>query len=247
MGKIIKRITNKISLSKQVKNPEKQRSETFAIGILLAAVGGYLDAYTYICRGHIFANAQTGNIVLLGIKIANQEWQAAAYYIVPIAAFFCGIVAAAMIRKRYKFNKNIHWRQIIIVLECIVLFCVAFIPMGIYDTLANVLVSFVCSLQVESFRKMNGNEYSTTMCTGNLRSATEHLYNYKQSKDKKKLRNSLQYYGIILFFVIGAAIGSLFSNALGQYSIIIACIGLCVAFVLMIQNNVQEIYTDKCK
>ena len=43
-----------------------QVSESFELGILLAIVGGYLDAYTYLSRGHIFANAQTGNIVLLG-------------------------------------------------------------------------------------------------------------------------------------------------------------------------------------
>ena len=33
---------------------------------LLTLSGGLQDAYTYFCRGHVFANAQTGNIVLLG-------------------------------------------------------------------------------------------------------------------------------------------------------------------------------------
>ena len=41
-----------------------QMSETVLIGSLLALAGGFLDAYTYICRGGVFANAQTGNIVL---------------------------------------------------------------------------------------------------------------------------------------------------------------------------------------
>ncbi|MEF9840560.1 MAG: DUF1275 family protein, partial [Lachnospiraceae bacterium] len=38
-------------------------SETFLIGAILAMVGGFLDAYTYLCRGGVFANAQTGNLV----------------------------------------------------------------------------------------------------------------------------------------------------------------------------------------
>ena len=43
-----------------------QMSDSFRIGAILAAVGGFLDAYTYLARGQVFANAQSGNIVLLG-------------------------------------------------------------------------------------------------------------------------------------------------------------------------------------
>ena len=40
-----------------------QRSESFLVGALLAVSGGFLDAYTYLCRGGVFANAQTGNMI----------------------------------------------------------------------------------------------------------------------------------------------------------------------------------------
>ncbi len=39
-------------------NTKHQMSETHLLGLLLALVGGFLDAYTYVCRGHVFANAQ---------------------------------------------------------------------------------------------------------------------------------------------------------------------------------------------
>ena len=42
---------------------KRQMSDTFLIAVLLAVVGGSLDAYSYVARGHVFANAQTGNIV----------------------------------------------------------------------------------------------------------------------------------------------------------------------------------------
>ena len=48
---------------------EFQRSESFAAAALLALSGGLLDACTYLCRGGVFANAQTGNIVLLSQHI----------------------------------------------------------------------------------------------------------------------------------------------------------------------------------
>ena len=41
---------------------KKHISESFRLAAVLALVGGFLDAYTYICRGQVFSNAQTGNI-----------------------------------------------------------------------------------------------------------------------------------------------------------------------------------------
>ncbi len=46
--------------------------ETLPIGILLTAVGGFLEAYTYLLRGGVFCNAQTGNIVLLALALAKK-------------------------------------------------------------------------------------------------------------------------------------------------------------------------------
>ena len=54
---------------------EKQMSENFILGIMLALTGGFLDAYTYITRGGVFANAQTGNIVLMGINLAKGDFE----------------------------------------------------------------------------------------------------------------------------------------------------------------------------
>ena len=36
-----------------------QMSETLRLGIILALSGGFMDAYSYLERGNVFANAQT--------------------------------------------------------------------------------------------------------------------------------------------------------------------------------------------
>ena len=46
----------------------KQISESLPIMILLTLSGGFMDAYSYLCRGEVFANAQTGNILLFGVN-----------------------------------------------------------------------------------------------------------------------------------------------------------------------------------
>lgn len=48
----------------------KQISESLPIMILLTLSGGFMDAYSYLCRGEVFANAQTGNILLFGVNLS---------------------------------------------------------------------------------------------------------------------------------------------------------------------------------
>ncbi|MFP3616894.1 DUF1275 family protein, partial [Paraburkholderia sp. SIMBA_050] len=43
-------------------------SRNLTVAALLTLSGGYLDAYTYVGHGHVFANTMTGNVALLGIN-----------------------------------------------------------------------------------------------------------------------------------------------------------------------------------
>lgn len=218
-----------------------QMSETYLIGALLAIVGGFLDAYTYICRGAVFANAQTGNIVLMGIKFADGEFEKSLYYLIPIFSFISGVLLSEWIRRRYKSGKHLHWRQIIIIFEIGVLLLVSFIPQTqICNNITNALVSFVCSLQVQSFRKINNNAIATTMCTGNLRSATVYFYSYLETKDKIKLRKCIEYLGIIMLFIIGGGIGAIITNHFSIKAVLFAIIGLFIVFVLMFIKEKEE-------
>lgn len=212
----------------------KKMSETFLTGAILAVAGGFLDAYTYICRGAVFANAQTGNIVLMGIKFANGQIKNSLVYLVPIFSFIAGILLCETVRRNYRKGKVLHWRQITVIFEIAVLIAVAFIPQNeLGNNISNALVSFVCSIQVQSFRRVNDNAIATTMCTGNLRSATELLYNYLETKDKTELRKSLEYIGIIVFFIIGGGIGALITNALGIKAALVGTIPLILTFIIM--------------
>lgn len=214
-------------------------SETFRVGALLACAGGFMDAYTYICRGGIFANAQTGNIVFLGIEIAKGNLTQTGKYLVPILAFAFGIIVTEFIRGKFSTKTKIHWRQAVILLEIIVLAIVSFIPQGKgLNVLVNIIVSFACAMQVQSFRKVDGSIFVTTMCTGNLRSATEHLYKAAVKKDNDELMCSLKYIGIILFFVLGAVIGAAATSFFSIHAMLFACLGLAVVFGMMFVKHI---------
>ncbi len=78
----------------------RQYSDSLRVGILLALTGGFLDAYTYISRGNVFANAQTGNMVMLGINFMEGNFRGIINYIIPIIAFAIGVLLAEVIRTK---------------------------------------------------------------------------------------------------------------------------------------------------
>ena len=218
-----------------------QMSETLPVGILLAMSGGFLDSYTYLVRGGVFANAETGNMVLLGVSLLERKFQMAVTYLIPILCFFAGVFVAEIIRHRFQsacaiHRRQIHWRHLILLLEAAVLAAVAYLP-GEMNIFANSLVAFVCALQVESFRKVNGNPYATTMCTGNLRSAAENLYRYKNTKDRQMLKNALQYAAVICFFICGAAVGSVIARIFSYRSVWAAIGILALVGILMTKKK----------
>lgn len=207
-------------------------SEAMSTGIFLTLSGGFQDAYTYYTRGKVFANAQTGNIILLGHNAMNGDFTDAFRYLVPVLAFAGGIYISEVIRGIYREYGKLHWRQIVVVLEILLLFVVGFLPQSM-NMAANILVSFVCAMQVEAFRKMKGSTYASTMCIGNLRSATEMLYRYRHTKEKGCLEKCLRYYGVILVFGIGAALGSFMTSLFEERTIWISCGFLFVCFCIM--------------
>ena len=217
---------------------KNQTSESFRLSALLSLSGGLQDAYTYNVRGQVFANAQTGNVILMSQHFMLGQLAQAIQYLLPIMAFATGIILAEQIGHRYKHEKRIHWRQIVLIIEILLLLIVGFLP-NEYDMLANILVSLSCSMQVQSFRTVHGYGYASTMCIGNLRSGTESLSKYIRGRDKEQLNKALHYYGIILIFAIGAGLGGILSLHIGIKTIWISVAILAVDCLMMCKKNLN--------
>ena len=209
-----------------------QISESRRLALLLAISGGLMDAYTYIFRGEVFANAQTGNILLLGVNLSKGNYQTALHYFFPVMAFALGIVFSELIRHLCTKGGILHWRQLTVLLECLILFFVGFFP-ETHHLPANSLVSLACGIQVESFRKVRGNAFATTMCIGNLRSGTQAFCDFIFTKEKKFLSKAFIYYSVILAFAFGAVLGNTIIPFGAEKTIWCSCILLLAGFFLM--------------
>lgn len=213
-----------------------QTSETFLLSAILALSGGFQDAYTYNVRDNVFANAQTGNVVLMSQHLMIGDWFKGLQYLLPVVSFALGVLVAEQIGNKYKKSVRIHWRQIIVVMEILILLAVGFIPSR-YNMLANMLVSFSCSMQVQTFRKVRGYAYASTMCIGNLRSGTDSISKYIRSRNSEDLFKALHYYGIIFIFAVGAGIGGVLSNYVGLRAIWISAGLLMIVCLMMIKEH----------
>ena len=216
---------------------EKQMSEAFLNNMFLALSGGLQDAYTYNVRDHVFSNAQTGNVVLMSQHIISGDMRSALRYLVPLVSFVLGVYISEEIHLHFKDARKLHWRQSIL-LEIIILTLVGFLPEE-RNMLATVLVSFACAMQVQSFRKVGGYSYASTMCIGNLRSGTTALTMYFEEHKPEQLRQFLYYFGIIFFFAIGAGVGGVMSLHFGITTIWGSSAMLLVSFLLMFLERLR--------
>ena len=96
-------------------------SESMLTAAFIILSGGLQDAYTYLCRGKVFANAQTGNIVLFSAYLFDGDWAHSRRYLVPVLSFMLGIFVAECIHRHFKHMERVHWRQLILLAEIVLL------------------------------------------------------------------------------------------------------------------------------
>ena len=215
-----------------------QMSSSLPVMILLNLSGGTQDACSYFLRDHVFANAQTGNIVLMGCYLISEDLRNSIRYFLPVAFFALGVLMACLIHSRFRHTGKIHWRHLVLTLEIILLFIVGFIP-GQLNWLANGLTSFACAMQVQSFRTVRGSAYASTMCIGNLRSGMDHFY--KAITEKEELKTAAIYLTAIGSFTIGAACGGHLTNHFSYRTIWISCGLLILCFLLMLIEEEDDL------
>ena len=219
-------------MSENAKTPTMD-SERLIAACVLSVVGGFLDIYTYLFRGNVFANAVTGNMVLFGFHLANGKWEMCGRYLLAIVSYAFGIFMANLIHARLPGSRRITWNQFVILVELVCLLPVCFIPYGRWDFLVNSGIAFVCALQVQTFRRVHGLPFASTMCTGNLRSGTDALFRSVHDREPGELHKALHYYGIIVCFISGAAAGALLLSNIGPFMFLLTPAGLFVVFFLI--------------
>jgi len=198
------------------------------VALLLSLSGGFLDAFTYVGHGHVFANAMTGNVILLGVYAAGNMVQAA-QHIPPIIAFLVGVFLAQALRIYVARGFSRRAALFSLMIEILTLATLAFLPRGFPDIPIVLTISFVAALQNSSFTQVQGWSYNSVMTTGNLRRFAESLFaGTLPRREAVALRQARTFGGICLSFLVGAAVGGFVTPWAGNAALGVPVAVLCV-------------------
>jgi uncharacterized membrane protein YoaK (UPF0700 family) len=212
----------------------RTRAEGLATGMALAGVGGFLDGYTFIGYGGVFANAQTGNIVLLGVEGQAGHWRDALLHVPPIVAFVLGVALAEMLARpgvRRIVRRPTRW---VLIAEIVVLAAVAARPGWISSRIVPGAIAFVSAVQVSTFRSLDGVEYSSTLTTSNLRGLTLNVFAWRSDRDPVARHRAALLACIIAAFAVGAGVGGLCTRLIHQQAAWIAAAALTIVLVAIV-------------
>jgi uncharacterized membrane protein YoaK (UPF0700 family) len=184
--------------------------------MLLGLAGGYLDAFTFVAHGGVFANAQTGNVVLLGVAAAHGDAAGAVRHVPPLIAFVLGVAAAETLTHPRVAPLTRRPMRVALVIEAAVLLAVGVIPTPVASTAVVLAVAFVAALQNATFGTVREWPVNTTMTTGNLRTAARATYRAVFRRDAGAGQQARTFGLVVLSFLVGAGIGALVAELVGN-------------------------------
>ena len=176
---------------------------------LLIMAAGWFGGYTFIQRGGVFCNAQTANIVLFGIALGQRNWQHAAFLLIPITAYFAGAFFSELLGKTVKRFRFLRWDTMLIGIEVLVVFVLGLLPARVPDQICQIALNFICSMQFNTFRQVEGIPAATTFVTNHIREVGSNLAKYLRHRDEKSGRKVRVHGLLIVFFALGAVLSAI--------------------------------------
>ena len=199
------------------------------------AVGGFFGCYAVLIHSGVMGNAQTVNLIELLLDALRGDLHAVLLHLGALVLYVLGTMLTVLLP--HWWGWDMHYVSPVITAAAAM--AVAFLPETL-NTTANAVVSFVCAMQVQTFRKVRGHAYASTMCIGNMRSGTEALCAYFHTGDKEILHKALTYFGVVLLFALGAGVGSIATLHWGAGTIWLSCGLLTVSFLIMFIHDEEQ-------
>ena len=208
---------------------------TLRFAVLLTLANSFLDAHTYLVRGGVFANVQTGNVIFFAIHLSERHWGDSLSRLWPVFAFIVGVAVSSHIRSG-RFDKVVaHPLRWTMASQAAVLAGLGFLPATLSPRLVVVPISFLGGIQIGLFRSIGDDlAYMPLATTGNMRRLVEAGYDFLVEKNSSSRRALTVYAGLIGAFAAGAIAGAFTTRALGLHAIWVPAGLLAVTLILFV-------------
>ena len=197
---------------------------------LLILAAGWFGAYTVLLRGGVFCNAQTANIVLLGLALGSGDFSRAAYLLIPISAYFFGAFISEYLGKTVKQLHFLRWDTILIGIEVIAVILLGLLPAEAPDQISQVVLNLICSMQFNTFRQVEGIPAATTFVTNHIREVGSHLAKWVRHRDPASGERVRIHGMLILMFTLGAGLSAVCCRLFAYRSIWGSAVILLIVF-----------------
>ncbi len=210
------------------------RSQALLVAIECAftITGGFLDAYAFIAHDHVFANAQTGNVVYFAVYATEGNWPQAVRHVPPILAFICGVTAAKLLGSRSQ-KRTYRATLQCQCMELVVLFLLALFASRLPNEIVVPVISFVAALQITSFDALGPWSFNSAMTTGNLKSAVIGSLFWLRGYEPYKNRGKAIVSWVACFsFLLGALFGGFYTRRHESHALVPCIVLVSVGLVL---------------
>lgn len=209
-------------------------STTLRFALLLTVANSFLDAHTYIARGHVFANVQTGNVIFFAIDASEGHLATALAHVWPILAFVAGVWLASYLKSGRVERHVTHPLRWTMLAQAVVLAVIGFVPASVPHAYVTVPISFVAGIQIGLFRSIGDLVYIPLATTGNIMRMVEFGYATLVGREQNARRAFATYGLLTLFFAGGAVVGAYATRTLGIQAIWLPAGLLAVTLVLFV-------------
>jgi uncharacterized membrane protein YoaK (UPF0700 family) len=180
-----------------------------------------MDAWVWMDHGHVFANAQTANVVLFGIHVAAGDFTTAARHVPPVMAFILGLVASRLSGAWLK-KAGLNSRNVRLTVECVLLVALALIASRLPNGVVTAGVGFIAAVQITSLSHIGDITFNTGMTTGNLLGALSAASAVLLDPASKKDRTRAVALGsMCLAFAVGAVLGGFCTLHFGDQTLVV--------------------------
>ena len=212
-------------------------TSSLRFAVLLMCTSGFLDAYTYMARGGVFANAQTGNVILGAIDLSAGSWGDALRHLWPILAFAVGVALAASLKTAADGRYARTAGPATLAASVVVLVVAATLPTSVPSTLVILPITVVSAMQLELFRSIGDLSYAPIATTGNLMRLVESGHAQLRHRDETSRRALGTYLSVFAAFTSGAIAGAVATDLIGVRSTLLPAAALALGFGLLVARR----------
>lgn len=209
---------------------------------LLMLVGGFYGGYALTVRGGVFANARTANLALFAVNLGTGNWQKAAYYLIPMSAYLTGVVFSESIAKPLRRFGLMRWDTLLTLVEILLVVVLGLIPATAPHQISQIIISFICAMQYNTFRQAEGIPMATVFCTDHMRQFGSSLTKWLRKDDNAVAmrEKTIAHARMLLCFAAGALSAALLSGVTGVKTIWFALLPLSILFAELLKADLTK-------